>query len=152
MFRNYSECRYLLSEKAMREMGIEALQSEFGPFTIHDVVLLLPPDDELSLIKHKLETERQLQSDKKDSKKRQKVDSSAVNRTEDLSTDAALNQSAPRKKLSKAESLVASAISAIDNSTLNSNVFKNLFHKDHEKDKYDRDLFMSVAGIRYTLR
>ena len=53
--------------------------------------------------------------------------------------------------ISKSNSLVKSATTAIKAQEESSSVFKGLFHKDHEKDKHDRDLFMSVAGIRYTL-
>jgi hypothetical protein len=36
----------VISEKALREVGIEALQAEYGPFTVDDVIPLVPGDVE----------------------------------------------------------------------------------------------------------
>ena len=38
---------FLLAEKAIREVGIEALQEEYGPFTEADVVHILPLESDL---------------------------------------------------------------------------------------------------------
>jgi hypothetical protein len=56
-----------------------------------------------------------------------------------------------RKALTSASSLTKAAGGEVAAQSEKSSVFKNLFHTDGEADKKDRDLFMSVAGFRYTL-
>jgi hypothetical protein len=128
----------VLSEKALKEIGTDQLQDEFGPFTKEDIVRLLPTEDEATVMKSKLE-ELRLHS-KKSSKKRTNDDAAAEGATTE------------RKKISRAEAIVNHANKAVKLQSSNSGVFKNLFHDDSSKEMSDRDLFMSVAGIRYTLR
>jgi hypothetical protein len=189
---------YLLSEKAIREIGIESLQAEYGPFIASDIVKLIPSEDELRLQRKEMEARRSAaKADKKGGKKKRSheaaaadgacVDSSDIpsgsepgllnegssikstNNGEHRSKAAKLdskssavtsaantsNSSAPRGNggsITSANSLAKQATAAVEQQELKSSVFKSLFHKGLEADKKDRDLFMSVAGLRYTLR
>lgn len=63
----------VLSERAVKEMGIENLQLEYGPFEQKNMIRLAPPHRELQSIKDKLSAlraeENQLKKSKKESKK-----------------------------------------------------------------------------------
>jgi hypothetical protein len=169
---------YVLSEKAIREIGIEGLQAEYGPFTSSDVVKLIPTEDELSRQRQEMETRRAIsKAEKKDGKKKRSHELSGV----EVGSEAAPSDSAPKKaaktetnstatttsgpmkpssfnnngsagKITAACSLAKQATEAVQQQESKSSVFKSLFHKSGEADKKDRDLFMSVAGIRYTLK
>jgi hypothetical protein len=43
---------WLLSEKAVREMGVEHLQAEYGPFGLEDIVTVLPMENQLAASNH----------------------------------------------------------------------------------------------------
>mmetsp|Transcript_21488 Transcript_21488/g.21608 ORF Transcript_21488/g.21608 Transcript_21488/m.21608 type:complete len:285 (-) Transcript_21488:33-887(-) len=66
---------YVLSEKAIREIGIESLQQEYGPFTDLDMIHLLPlsASHELSqqerIMRQRREREREISELKKKQKK-----------------------------------------------------------------------------------
>lgn len=124
----------VLSLKALKEISSDELQSEFGPFTESDIVRLLPTGEDLEFAKQKVDAKK---SKKKDSKKRH---------AEDQGSDSI------SKKVSKAAQIATTASKTVGEQSANSEVFKNLFHTGNETDKHDRDLFMSVAGMRYTLR
>lgn len=56
----------VLSEKAVREIGIEALQAEFGPFQSTDIIRLLPvTEDEIAASRSAMEARRSLAAQKK---------------------------------------------------------------------------------------
>ena len=164
---------YVLSEKAIKELGIEALQSEYGPFQAEDLVKLIPTQFELEAQTAQMVQRRNKRKAEKASKKE--------HRSTEEAGDADVSQKEKRKRkhtegeegsngknklssstsadgssggvssISKSASLVKCAANVIKDQEQHSTVFKGLFHKDKEKDKHDRDLFMSVAGIRYTL-
>jgi hypothetical protein len=63
----------VLSEKAIKEMGIEALQEEYGPFVQEDLIRLAPnPGIILDEIKSKLEEKREIEQKSLSSKKKRK--------------------------------------------------------------------------------
>lgn len=160
---------YVLSDRAIKEIGIAGLQAEYGPFEEDDIFRLIPSEEELTSIKERvLERRARLKAEKdalKDTKKRrhEKITSSSSTseavqpmKAESGSKDASLPVvDVGMKKctnISIAKSVSAIAAKSYEQQTTESDVYKKLFHKDNEAAKYDRDLFMSVAGIRYTLR
>lgn len=157
---------YVISEKAIKELGIDALQEEYGPFSSDDVVRLIPTSFEI-------EAQTTLMLARRSKRKAEKADKKSSG-SDKVSNDAELVSSKKRKhkendeaaasasekhahgekvvtSISKSNALVKTAQDAVKAQQDNSKVFKGLFHKDKEADKHDRDLFMSVAGIRYTL-
>lgn len=140
----------VLSMKAIREIPSEELQTEFGPFADDDIVRLFPTDDELVAVKEKMERRRQ--NRKKDKKEGQVSKKRHIDDIQPTDNGDVVNSTETKKKISKAEQIATAAAKAVDDQAANSQVFKKLFHTGQEADKHDRDLFMSVAGIRYTLR
>lgn len=51
---------YVLSEKAVKEMGISSLQGDYGPFTSNDLVKLLPLESDIGEIQESMKTRRDL--------------------------------------------------------------------------------------------
>lgn len=68
-----SQAVNVMSERALREVGIEGLQSEYGPFQKEDMVRLAPPSRDLEDIKEnwkrRMEEEEELRLLKKSGKK-----------------------------------------------------------------------------------
>lgn len=77
---------HVLSEKAIREMGVDELQVEYGPFHPNDVVKLLPAQHEIEEIMATIESKRR-------EKKKRKVVERA---DDDKNTD--LNEEQPASK------------------------------------------------------
>ena len=61
----------VLSEKAIKTMGMDAMQEEYGPFEQDDLIRLAPPGHIMDGIKLKLE-EKRMKADGKSSSKKQK--------------------------------------------------------------------------------
>lgn len=160
---------YVLSEKAIRELGVEALQDEYGPFTTDDLVKLLPTrfeiDEQTAQMvarRNKRKAEKKSSKEGVDgegngSKKRKHADNAEHGSSKHERTGGGpAGVGADREErgvtsLSKSSTLVKSAVEAIKAQEQQSTVFKGLFHDDKAVQKKDRDLFMSVAGMRYTL-
>lgn len=168
---------HVLSDRALREIGIEGLQNEYGPFTAEDVVRLLPLEDELPAVIAAMNQRRErLKTMKKSSKKRSsetKIDSSELingsntnnrdgghenvsshtkkKKSSDHAADVTSHPSDSIGSVSAVATTVRHVNEALQKREETSAVFKSLFHKGHEADKHDRDLFMSVAGLRYTI-
>lgn len=156
---------YVLSEKALKEVGIDSLQEEYGPFTVDDIIKLIPitPEAELQMEamiarrnkkktcnSHHKRKNNLTSSDESCNKKSSIIDEHSNNNV--ITNEMKINSSNTNmKSISASSALVKSANQLIEEQQNNSNVYKSLFHKDNEKDYHDRDLFMSVAGIRYTL-
>ena len=195
---------HVMSEKAVREMGIESLQVEYGPFASEDIVRLLPLEEELSTQAVQMFERRERNKMDKKKDKRKRVDANDDNNGgADVAAAAVAAAAAPEacgeegrgveselerkarkeaKKLHKeakqqhakaaaqdssassssrgvetvrissSATLALAARDSVLKQEASSGVFQALFHKDHEADKTGRDLFMSVAGLRYTLR
>jgi hypothetical protein len=158
---------FVLSEKAIKELGIEALQEEYGPFTADDIIRLIPTSFEIEAqTAHMLARRNKKKAEKAQSKGKddagQEGEPTRKRKQKEHGADGengggkhekheAVEEPRAVKNISKASNLVKSAADAIKTQQQASTVFKGLFHNDKEKDKHDRDLFMSVAGIRYTL-
>lgn len=121
----------IISKRALREVGIFNLNEEYGPFQESDLIKLFPCNEELLAMKDDLrsKTKRRIQSLDDD-----------IEKSHNVTT------------LTSADAITKVARQTIEQTTKCSNVYSKLFHKDNEKDNHDRDLFMSVAGIRYTLK
>jgi len=156
---------YVLSEKAIKEVGLESLQGEFGPFTLEDIVKLAPSEDEVSQQREAMEARRSKRklASSSSSKKRSVVESTGENgettnkikskkvEANNNNTSSSVNNSSAPLKLTTSSSVAKSAAKEIQQQNESSAIYQKLFHKDLEGDKKGRDLFMSVAGIRYTV-
>lgn len=158
---------WVLAEKAIRELGIDALQPEYGPFTIHDLVKLLPGEEEFAVQRTQMETRREtMKAEKKDSKKSKRSTGTGEDRGNEkqeikkLRTDEASSSSSSNSNsssssgatnLTTASSLAKKVMETVQQQEAKSNIFASLFHKGHEADKKDKELFMTVAGLRYSV-
>lgn len=162
---------HVLSERAIKQLGIDALQAEYGPFTADDIIKLNPMhEEEIDSLRTRMiarrnsaklaKLEKRKAKDVADAtaatveesmKKRKTISASAATHSSSSSAGTgASTADGGLKKLSKHDAVVRSAVDAVNRQS-ESDVFRGLFHKDKEKDKRDRDLFMSVAGLRYTV-
>lgn len=143
---------WVISEKAIKELGIDALQVEYGPFGQADLVRLVPQEAELDAARAAMHDRR---SRAKVSKKRS-LPSSTTDLAEDVVNARAEEEevvaagAASRPRLAGTRRVLEEAGKRIKEQE-QSTVYKSLFHKDGEKDRTGNDLFMTVAGIRYTL-
>ena len=69
----------VLSEKAIKEMGVVALQEDYGPFDKDDMIRLAPPPAIQNDIKLKLKEKRQNEKAAKASKKKRKKEDTSTN-------------------------------------------------------------------------
>lgn len=168
---------HVLSEKALREIGIDALQADYGPFESDDVIKLIPLDDELDALQHKMVVRRSQKKDKSKKRssdekptgegkvevngdechihKKSKLKDGESSQINSNTGGGSSNRSSVKKvvtSLTNSSRTVQAATEAISGQESSSKVFKDLFHKGGEKDKHDRDLFMSVSGLRYSLK
>lgn len=144
---------HVLSSKALQEVGSDALQTEYGPFTESDVIPLLPPEEDIPLLREKL-----LLKQKTGKKRTADATTRAVSASVESvpskgeAPSAVAPQPAKKSKNSISnQSVLANADTAIKTHEEKSTVYKSLFHKDEEKKKTGNDLFMTVAGFRYTV-
>jgi hypothetical protein len=156
---------FVLSEKALREIGAEGLQSEYGPFSDVDVVGLLPGDDELSHRRAELEARLEVEKQAKSKKRRPATEASGENAPElekrhrsggavegaVVAEGKKAAAAGPRAAVGATSAIASSARAAVADSEGKSEVFKTLFHTDADAKTSSRDLLMSVAGFRYTL-
>lgn len=157
----------VLSEKAIREIGIEGLQAEYGPFTALDVINLIPLEQDMDTVRAAMHRRKEA---RRTGKKSKASAVATVTTTDALAVaDSILEEKKTSKKRNISEvhgteyvnsrtvsskstnNLVQKAIGSVTESSNQSHVFKGLFHKDGEKDKTGSDLFMTVAGLRYTV-
>lgn len=151
---------FVLSEKAIREVGLEGLQEEYGPFTTDNLIKINPLEGDMDTVRAQMHRRRELRAATgKVSRKRKSEEAveEPSSRTSNKRASSVENTSsivvsavAP-PKISRSGVVVNAASQSVEEHSKRSDVFKNLFHKDHEKDKKNNDLFMRVAGMRYTL-
>jgi hypothetical protein len=94
----------VLSEKAIKQMGVQALQEEYGPFEYEDMIRLAPPPGRiLDGIKSKLEerrsVEQELNRTKMSSKKKRKHDKSHKNNKAMVAVNSTTNSATTVKKM-----------------------------------------------------
>ena len=168
-------------------MGIENLQTEYGPFDATDIVHVLPLEETGTLqvniksmearyeyavdvficaYKHsnRRVTCRNEKNKKlsKEEKKRKRAEEGTVAESKEteknpakasaVTGSAAAGAGGGGLSLKSSASLVKSATETIRSQESSSEVFKALFHKDDKTIKPADDLFMRIAGSRYTLR
>jgi hypothetical protein len=189
---------FVLSERALKEVGVESLQEEYGPFQLSDTIKLLPLEAEMDELREAMFYRRQQKDKEKEAKKSQKKEKKSSSqekdntnnngnnddndedinnknekknrkrKSEEISSSSQVHPSEtpilpsgiapatvaalpkPTTTSSSSNKLITSAKESIKAHEQKSDVYKSLFHKESTELK-DRDLFMSVAGIRYTL-
>jgi len=148
---------HVISEKALKELGHAALQAEYGPFQESDIVHILPlPQSEALGENARLMEARREKTKKvsKDEKKRKRdLDGEVVEAKEDKQPSARPAAPTVTANLKLSASVVKSALSAVRSQEQTSDSFKKLFHSDSDQQRLKSadDLFMRVAGARYTL-
>jgi hypothetical protein len=181
---------YVLSEKAIKEIGLEGLQMEYGPFAMEDVVRIAPLEEEResqiqSMISRRkrskiqkrpiLERADRINEDSvhlsapisdgngkvidvgnhRSKKSKHHNESSSIAVVQPSSSTktgvASASSGSKNKSISHSAVLVRSAVESVSGQQKNSEIYTKLFHNDKENDKHDRDLFMSVAGLRYSI-
>ncbi|KAL7468478.1 hypothetical protein ACHAXS_008716 [Conticribra weissflogii] len=137
----------VLSERAIKEMGISSLQSEYGPFDEKDIVRLAPPKtggifEEIQRNwEAKMEEERQAKLLKKKDKKRKRTGD-----LKSLSTSSASVIIEPKGKcdgeVKAKKSAADEARSSVQSAVANSSVLLSLFGagNKHQSDKEKRDV------------
>lgn len=151
---------FVVSEKAIKEVGIDGLQDEYGPFTALDIIKLIPLESEMDAQRTAMHERRQLRKAAKATAKANNTNEedgtterkkSHKKRKQEDEDDAEDDKKQSNAKISNAEVLVRNATNSIKEHEERSSVYKSLFHRGLEKDRKDKDLFMTVAGMRYTL-
>jgi len=153
---------YVLSDKAIREvghiytihsiilsliilililLGIESLQSEYGPFNETDIIKLIPRDDELAQLKNDMKIRRENAFNEKKRKRDTKKEDTNANANDNTNTNANSNNKSSKKEekneqkdnktstINSASAIAQAAISAIKRQEEKSDVFKNMFGK-----------------------
>ena len=144
----------VVSEKALKEIGVDGLQSEYGPFTADDIVRLIPTDEEKEKnVQAMLQRRAATGRDKMSSKKRVKDSIEAHHGDARKRTGGADDEShrAKLSKLTSTEVVVKSAQELVHKQEESSKVFKGLFHDEKKAKKGERDLFIGTAGMRYSV-
>jgi hypothetical protein len=149
---------FVISDKAIKEIGIEALQGEYGPFTSEDIIRIIPNDEEHEIQLQAMVKRRALINAEKKSKKRKEVVNDVIGIVSDEVDHGWVNKRVHTitttklvSRISNTNSVVTAARESVEKQADASGVYKKLFHKDKEADKHGRDLFMSVAGLRYSV-
>jgi len=126
------ETSNVISQRAFKEMGQEALETEYGPFT--DQVRLAPPESELEEIMEQLVVKRmQKEKTKKSSSKKDKKRKELEQAKADKKSKAKQNQRPSKAaKMSAAEEARGSVTSAVKSNAVLSSLFtkKDRNHKE----------------------
>jgi len=168
---------YVLSEKAVKTVSIEELQTEYGPFEESDLVRLVPPEDLMEAQTAAMVVRREkAKAAAKDKKKRKRVEAGAAEEKseakrasfgeEDEGQDRASKARksptgvaeaaaiapavAAPKSLSYAALAAKKAAEMVKQSAKKDSVYSRLFHSGTQKAS-DKGLFIQTAGHRYTL-
>lgn len=117
----------VLSERAVKEIGMEALQDDYGPFDRENMIRLAPPESMMREIREAVAKKHELEkttkkSSKKDEKKRKK-------------SDEVLHKSKMLKTSSVAEAARMSVASAVASNDVFSSLFANKAGSVPEKKK-----------------
>ena len=170
---------HVLSEKAIREIGVEGLQLEYGPFAAADVVALLPAEEELNTRRATLQAQAEVAKKKaKEEKKRGREKQSQCPPAPGSEAGSGSGggervSKSSRKHGAKTTSsssiigggggtlggsrgIAQEARSSVAGARGKSEGFDQLFSRqqkpgEQQKPQSGSDLFFSVAGIRYTL-
>lgn len=143
----------VLSEKGFKEIGVEGLQSEYGPFVAEDVIHLIPNDEDRGKnLQAMIHRRAVIGRDKLVSKKRAKEGTQASHKESQKSVeDTGDGRHTKLSKLTSTEAVVKSAQELVQKHEASSKVFKGLFHKEKKTAEGERDLFIGTTGIRYSV-
>ncbi len=156
---------WVLSTRAIREVGIEGLQEEYGPFSKDDIVRLAPSPEERSEMRSRLLARRQrlkeekrakkeLKRGREDKKKGYHIPHKKERREKSLlqernPTMGAKQTPASARETDGGKNVQREAERALKDRMAKGSVFSKLFgEKDAPSSKHD--LFIT-AGHRYTL-
>ncbi|CAM9225968.1 unnamed protein product [Chrysoparadoxa australica] len=164
----------VLSEKAIREVGLEGLQAEYGPFAESDIIKLAPSPDELQVNKQRLEERKQQRKRAKRDKgkgkkaKKQKLEApqAEAEGADEAGTKATGTGTVPKEKkkskrhnvkaapsaatasMNQASKISDSAKEAVATHTKDSAVYKSIFGS---KEASKNDIFIATATHLYNL-
>lgn len=134
------ECN-VLSEKALKQMGLDSLQEDFGPFTEHDIVHLAPTTSELEKMKVAMMFKRENKAKAKNEKKKRK----AGDKGNESLKFSKKSQVAPIKNSLKpsmrSHNAASIAQATVASAVAQNPVLSSLFSKDStlsEKEKKDK--------------
>lgn len=105
---------WLLSEKAVREMGIETLQIEYGPFGQDDIVTALPLEEQMAASNHmmtiryaKTASSKKISNEEK--KRKRAIESQDDPTSKDNEPHVKSNQPGPDPSVNKSSSCIAAS-------------------------------------------
>jgi len=122
----------VLSERALKEMGVEALQADYGPFEKETMIRLAPPESMMEEIREavakKQELEKANKKSKKERKKRKKTDDKPVQKAKAQKTSSVADAARVRVTSAVASNDVLSSLftskkSAVSEKERNDNLF-----------------------------
>jgi regulator of protease activity HflC (stomatin/prohibitin superfamily) len=139
---------FVLSEKAVREIGVDGLQAEYGPFSSNDIVKLLPGSEEVDACREAMNARRLQASQKKKAKEAKSASVDAAPNGGETAAEgghgkrkraandeaskapAAASASTAATKLTKASSMVKTAKEEVrERQLLNVHLFPRLFYR-----------------------
>lgn len=138
----------VLSERAMKEIGMESLQLEYGPFEKDDIIRLAPSSRDLIQIKQEYERrcENNMNNNKKGKKKKNRKKKRKDTTEEENTVAGVSNNDSNRKKKKKNSSsssggdAASQARSNVTSSISSNSVFSSIFKSSaevSEKEKKD---------------
>ena len=134
---------WVLSQRAVDEVGLAALQPEYGPFGADDLVRVCPDDDELRALADGLMARRAAEKPKKKKKKRQAVAAAAD------AAPAKVAKPAPPATIAPAAAIAAEARAKTAKAHA-APTLGALFHAEGSTTGA-KDLFIATAPRRYNL-
>ena len=123
---------YVLSEKALREVGVDSLQAEYGPFKESDIIKLIPRDDDLVQLKNDMKSRRENVMNEKKRKRENNNSNTDTNTTkpmkkEERNENTKTINSAKMSTINSANVIAMAAIDTVKKQEERSSVFKNIF-------------------------
>jgi len=120
---------WVLSDKAINEVGIESLQVEYGPFSSDDIIRLAPDSEQLNAMREKLVSDRERMKGER-SKNKKRTSDAIQNPTKKSKKEKRRMKSKEAVKQGKREAgLVGQAEDSVKKQIASSEVFKSLFGK-----------------------
>mmetsp|Transcript_14584 Transcript_14584/g.34410 ORF Transcript_14584/g.34410 Transcript_14584/m.34410 type:complete len:318 (-) Transcript_14584:168-1121(-) len=155
----------VISDKALKEVGIADLQGEYGPFDADGIIKLVPTDEEragmIAALAAKRDMEKRAKADRKAEKKKRKAQAGDEAK-EGVGRSAAAGGEAKKPKAataapkvaatsttSAAAKVVSEALAAQRNATVAANTYKGLFHgAGSQKPSSAQEQFIVQSGKR----
>ena len=152
---------HVLSEKAVAELGVEALQ-EYGPFTADDVIRLLP--GELDLPAQVAAMDARRERSKRGKKEKRKfgpadgkegsastASAAVAGPSSDVGKKRAKEGPKSGQSIALGTAVMRSAQAEIASAKEESAVFSGLFHSAGGAQASNNNLFIGAAGLKYTM-